>query len=131
MLFSSTLFLFAFLPIVLSLYFLLPGVRARNALLLVASLLFYAWGEPLYVLLLLSSIGLNFTLGRLVRRNPAKNERGVLALAIGLNLGLLAVFKYAHFVVENLDWLFALFSLNPIELEPIPLPIGISFFRAA
>ena len=82
MLFSSTLFLFAFLPIVLSLYFLLPGVRARNALLLVASLVFYAWGEPLYVLLLLSSIGLNFTLGRLVRRNPGKNERGVLALAI-------------------------------------------------
>jgi alginate O-acetyltransferase complex protein AlgI len=128
MLFSSTLFLFAFLPIVLSLYFLLPGVRARNALLLVASLLFYAWGEPLYVLLLLSSIGLNFTLGRLVRGNPEKNERGVLALAIGLNLGLLAVFKYANFVVENLDWLFALFALPPIELAPIPLPIGISFF---
>ena len=128
MLFSSTLFLFAFLPIVLSLYFLLPGVRARNALLLVASLVFYAWGEPVYVLLLLGSIGLNFALGRLVARKPAKSRKSVLAWAIGLNLGPLAVFKYANFAVDNLDGLFALFSLPPIELDPIPLPIGISFF---
>lgn len=129
MLFSSTFFLFAFLPIVLSLYFLLPGLRARNALLLLASLVFYAWGDTIYVFLLLSCIGLNFALGRLIGSGPnRRSERGVLALAVGLNLGLLAVFKYANFIVDNLDWLFAFFSLAPIELEPIPLPIGISFF---
>ena len=97
MLFSSTFFLFAFLPIVLSLYFLLPGLRARNALLLLASLVFYAWGDTIYVFLLLSCIGLNFALGRLIGSGPnRRSERGVLALAVGLNLGLLGVFKYAR-----------------------------------
>ena len=113
MLFSSTFFLFAFLPIVLSLYFLLPGLRARNALLLLASLVFYAWGDTIYVFLLLSCIGLNFALGRLIGSGPnRRSERGVLALAVGLNLGLLSVFKYANFIVDNLDWLFAFFSLR-------------------
>lgn len=130
MLFSSTLFLFAFLPIVFSLYFLLPGIRGRNALLLIASLVFYAWGEPLYVLLLLSSIALNFVLGLVVarRRKNKKSERSPLAWAIGLNLALLGLFKYTNFVVDNLDWLFGLLAWPAIEIEPIPLPIGISFF---
>lgn len=129
MLFSSTLFLFAFLPIALAAYFIAPGLRARNAVLLFFSLIFYAWGETAYVFLLAGSIGLNFALGRLIsQRRSGQNEKKFLISAVALNLLLLGVFKYADFFVANLNAVLSFFEISPIHLDPIHLPIGISFF---
>src|SRR5208283_3240577 len=103
MVFSSPLFLFLFLPGVLSVYFLLPGLRARNGWLLLVSLLFYAWGEPAFIFLLLVSTLLNFWFGQWVERSEviSKLKRDV-AVAVMVNVGFLAFFKYAGLVVVSL-----------------------------
>ncbi len=129
MLFSSPIFLFAFLPVFLGLYFALPTIRLRNALLLAGSLLFYAWGETAYVLILVSSIAFNYGFGLWIARTRGQPGVGrILALAITLNLLLLGVFKYANFAVDNLNVLLGFLDLGPIHLAAIHLPIGISFF---
>jgi alginate O-acetyltransferase complex protein AlgI len=130
MLFSSTVFLFAFLPIVLVAYFALRTVGARNVLLVATSLFFYAWGETGYVALLLASIAANYAFGIWIARIPAAaaRRRGVLAVAVALNLLLLASFKYANFLVESLNPVLAFLGLPRLELAPVHLPIGISFF---
>ena len=122
MLFSSSVFLFVFLPAVLLGYYLLPGQKARNLLLLAASLLFYAWGEPVYVFLMLFSIGANYLLGLWI--HARRGAKGPLVLAVALNLGILFFFKYLDFSIENLNALLGL-HLPPVGLS---LPIGISFF---
>ena len=122
MLFSSTVFLFIFLPAVLLGYYILPGLRLRNLLLLAASLFFYAWGEPIYVFLMLFSIVANYCLGLWIHARPG--AKAPLVLAVALNLGILFCFKYLDFTLENLNALFGL-SLSPVGLK---LPIGISFF---
>ncbi len=131
MLFSSPTFLFAFLPILLGLHALCPR-RARNALLLVASLFFYAWGEPRMALVMLGSILGNWLFGlALERARSARGRRAVVALATVANLGLIGVFKYASFLWENLGHLAQAMGGADVVwpvLEPIPLPIGISFF---
>ncbi len=129
MVFSSTLFLFLFLPVVLTLYALLPGLRARNALLLVVSLLFYAWGEVGFIFLLLGSTLVNWFLGLRVDReqDPARRKSAV-TVAIVLNVGLLAFFKYANFAVGNANAVLSAFHLPEIQIGEIRLPIGISFF---
>ncbi|MCK5829337.1 MAG: MBOAT family protein [Methylococcales bacterium] len=128
MLFSSPAFLFFFLPIVLSLYYLFPD-KARNNLLLVASLLFYAWGELYYVLLMLFSIFINYGFGLAVQPNkPDKSRKIVLGIAITSNLLILIGFKYANFITDNINILLSELSLKTITLAQIPLPIGISFF---
>ena len=124
MLFSSSIFLFIFLPAVLLGYYLLRGQRARNLLLLGASLLFYAWGEPVYVFLMLFSICANYLLGRGIDARRGGGRKTLLILAVVLNLGLLFVFKYLDFTIENLNALLGL-QIPPVELS---LPIGISFF---
>src|SRR6266511_1117874 len=99
MVFSSPIFLFLFLPIVLAVNFLLP-IRLRNLWLLIMSLIFYGWGEPRFVLVMIASIVVNFALGLWVDRvrgRPA--ARRVMALGIALNIGLLAVYKYAIFAI--------------------------------
>ncbi|MDH3281042.1 MAG: MBOAT family protein [Gammaproteobacteria bacterium] len=128
MVFSSTVFLYLFLPIVLLLYFAAPH-RHRNLLLLMASLVFYAWGEGFYVTLMLVSIALNYVAGRAIHRfRPHAGGKIALISALAANLGLLAVFKYANFVVDTLNSLLAPLSIGAIALNPIHLPIGISFF---
>ena len=122
MLFSSTVFLFVFLPAVLLGYYILPGLRLRNLLLLAASLFFYAWGEPIYVFLMLFSIAANYLLGLWIHRSG--KAKTPLVLSAALNLGILFLFKYLDFTIENLNALFGL-SLSPAGLK---LPIGISFF---
>lgn len=123
MLFSSTIFLFVFLPAVLIGYFLiLRGTKARNVFLLAASLLFYAWGEPVFVLLMLLSIAANYALGRAMER--AERKKPWLAAAVVFNLGVLFYFKYLNFTVDNLN---ALFGMN-LTVPRLALPIGISFF---
>jgi len=129
MLFSSTIFLFAFLPIVLALYLALRSVRARNGLLLLASLLFYAWGELGYVAILLVSIALNFGFGLVIGgARGSSRGRAALVLAVAANLALLGFFKYAGFAVENWNALVSALGGAPVLMAPVHLPIGISFF---
>jgi alginate O-acetyltransferase complex protein AlgI len=132
MIFSSTIFLFAFLPVVLTVYFAMAraglGVPARNGLLLAASLFFYAWGETGYVVVLLLSIAANHGFGLWIERaRTAAARRRAVGLAIATNLLLLGAFKYANFLVDLLN-----IGLSPVgvsvSLAPIHLPIGISFF---
>jgi alginate O-acetyltransferase complex protein AlgI len=133
MLFSSTIFLFAFLPLVLTASLLLArsgaGVGARNTLLLAVSLLFYAWGETGYVALLLASIAANHVFGRGIdRARTPQARRGALAVAVAANLLLLGVFKYANFVVDVANAVLVPLGLPALALAPVHLPIGISFF---
>ncbi len=124
--FSSVTFLFYFLPFVLISYYCLPF---RNILLLFASLLFYAWGEIYFVYLLLVSIGANYVLGGLIDRNIGDFRRRLfLFLGLATNVCLIGFFKYANFVVDNLNRLLVWAGLSPVDLAPVHLPLGISFF---
>ena len=128
MVFSSITFLFFFLPGVLLLYWL-AGKKGRNLLLLFASLLFYAWGEGIYLLLMLASISINYICGRAIHAYQSRpSGRYFLVLGIILNLGLLGYFKYAQFLTENINYLLGILEIPLIDLNPIRLPIGISFF---
>ena len=128
MVFSSITFLFFFLPAVLLLYWL-SGKAARNILLLVASLFFYSWGEGVYVLLMLASITINFSGGLLIAGSrSAAFSRFFLILSVSLNILILGFFKYANFIADNLNLLLSFLDVPAIELEPVRLPIGISFF---
>ena len=129
MVFSSPLFLFLFLPVVLTVYFLLPGLRARNSWLLLVSLFFYAWGEISFVLLLLVSTLVNFQLGKWVEASTdiAQRKRAV-AVAVVVNVGFLAFFKYAGLVVASLNGMLKFAGLVTLPVPHLALPIGISFF---
>ncbi len=129
MLFSSTVFLYCFLPAVLLLYFLLSfSTPLKNAVLLIASLYFYAWGEPKFVYVMLASIVINYLLGLCIGIGQDKNKprlaRAALIASVVCNLGLLFVFKYLTFTLSNLNRITAL----PFAVPEIVLPIGISFF---
>src|SRR5215470_330359 len=128
MVFSSPIFLFLFLPVTLGFYFLLP-VRLRNIWLLGTSLVFYGWGEPKFVVVMLASILLNYFLALWIDRVRDKGDaRPALATAIVLNLGLLVFFKYVNFLGDNLNLVLAGIGLPPVVIPAIALPIGISFF---
>ena len=125
MLFSSIVFLFTFLPVVLILYYLLP-VRFRNVILLLASLVFYAWGEPVYLFLMLLSILFNYFSGLDIARNlPDKGAaKRSLIFNLIINLAVLGFFKYEGFVLDTLN------GILPVHISyhALPLPIGISFY---
>lgn len=123
MVFSSVPFLFFFFAIILFLYWVLRGNVARNILLLVASLLFYAWGEPIYILLLIFSVLVNWLIALAMTKNPRLDKLWA-AVAVVLNIGLLVIFKYSGFLVESVN---AVFSAS-LPVPAIRLPIGISFF---
>lgn len=123
MVFSSLAFLCIFLPIIFVLHTMIGNPRVRNALLIAASLFFYAYGEPVYLLLLLFSVWMNYLAGRFLGKN---RNKVVLAGIVAVNLGCLAVFKYAGFLAELVN----LFLPAAVRL-PVPqieLPIGISFY---
>ena len=123
MLFSSIPFAFYFLPVVLALYFAVP-FRFKNAVLLVFSLVFYAWGEPGYLLLMAVSILLGWLFGLLIGKyRGTARARLFLVLSVAVSLGLLGWFKYADFAVNTLNAL----GLN-LPLPHVALPIGISFY---
>ena len=122
--FSSLTFLCVFLPATFALYALMPKVAYKNALLIVASLVFYAYGEPIYVLLMIGSTIANYWFGKMVSRGSASGRRVALFLAVLVNLLILGFFKYSAMLVESID---AAFSLN-VPIPSIALPIGISFF---
>ncbi len=122
MVFSSTVFLFLFLPAVAVLYYLIPERHVKNILLMIASILFYAYGEPFVVFLMLISIVCNYLLGLLMQKE--KLRKFSLILSLIWNLGLLGVYKYAGFFVRMLNVL----PFVEFPVPEIPLPIGISFF---
>lgn len=124
MVFNSLTFLCIFLPVVLALYYLLPTLRIRNILLIAVSLLFYAYGEPVYVLLMIASIIINYIFGRLLGTENKKKRQWILAIAVVINIGLLVVFKYLDMMVQTVNQL----SGSEIPLVGLALPIGISFF---
>ena len=108
---------------------MLAGRRLRNPILLLASLLFYAWGEQELVGLLLFSIGVNYVFGLIIEKKRTQDKgRTALVMAIFFNLVFLGFFKYANFFVDNLNAVLKWVGMGPIELAAIHLPIGISFF---
>lgn len=124
MIFSSLNFLFIFLPIVLILYFVVP-FRIKNIVLLVASIIFYAWGEPIYVILMLLSIIFNYVAGRIFEGlfDKASRKRQLI-ISVIVNLALLGFFKYAGFLIGIINSIFG----ADIAWKELPLPIGISFY---
>ena len=126
MVFSSLEFLFLFLPVSLLIHFLCP-VRWRNTAILAVSLIFYGWGEPIYVFLMVATIVADYLFGFAVSKNAdnAKAKKNWLIAAVVFNLLLLGFFKYADFIIENLSAIPLFSGLSPIGIR---LPIGISFY---
>ena len=123
MLFSSLLFIFLFLPIFLLLYYLVP-FKFKNIILLIFSLIFYAWGEPKYILLLIFVTLLNYICGLIIDKNDNKKvKKYVMIICIILNISLLGFFKYTNFIIDNLNSLGLKFNVLNIAL-----PLGISFY---
>ena len=132
MVFSSPIFLFGFLPIALITYYL-SSKKIRNIVLLLMSLFFYAWGEVFYIGVMITSIISNYIIGKLIYNswknfNTRNFPQIYLIIGILVNIGLLISFKYANFIVFNINGLFSIVNISPFVLCPIHLPLGISFF---
>jgi len=123
MVFSSILFIFAFLPIALGLYTIIPK-QGKNLILLLVSLFFYAWGEPIYVFLMLFTIVFDFGMGILMGKKPHLVRKRIFIFTVIVNLGFLFFFKYWGFLLDTINQIFSL----GIPYTPLPLPIGISFY---
>ena len=124
MVFSSIPFIFFFLPIFLIIYYLVP-FKIKNIILLIFSLIFYAWGEPIYILLMCFSSIVDYTNGLLLKRTNNKRKRQLILIeSLIVNIGLLGFFKYSDFLIENIN---TLLNLNIAKFN-LPLPIGISFY---
>ncbi len=127
MIFSSIFFLFVFLPVTLLLYYLVPW-KLKNFILLLCSLIFYAWGEPVYVFLMLFSIIFNFISGIEIQRYQEQEQTKLLGFSfwftVAVNLAILGFFKYYGFLIGNLN------AILPFDIpyRDLPLPIGISFY---
>ena len=126
MIFTSVIFLFLFLPLVLISTVAMP-MRIRNVILLFASLFFYAWGESEMVLIMILSILINYSVGVLIDYSK-NNARFILAVGVTLNLAILFLFKYFNFFFDNINRILDLVGTNKLSLDKIHLPIGISFF---
>lgn len=126
MVFSSLFFVFLFLPLNLLIYRFMPSLKARNIVMLVFSLIFYAWGEPVYVLLLLFMALADWLIALYIGHQKSRSGRakfGIFLMCI-VNLGLLGVFKYGGFILDNIQY----FTGFPQKIPEILLPIGISFY---
>ena len=125
MVFSSLVFLYVFLPLVFIAYNLSKNIDYKNVILVISSLVFYAWGEPSYIIMLLVSLAINYIFGRIIDKTYGTAAGRVsVILAVAINLGLLGVFKYAGFFVNNINALLKLHIPDP----KIALPLGISFY---
>jgi len=128
MIFSSSLFLFYFLPVFLIVYQLLPQ-RFRNYWALLASLFFYAWGAPKFVFVVTGVILVDYFIVKKIYKSDNKRLRQqLLAVSVILKVGLLAYFKYANFFVDNVDFILSHLGFSSIQWTKVILPIGISFF---
>ncbi len=127
MLFSSNVFLYFYIPIVLALYYLSPR-KVRNLTLFIVSLVFYGWGEPVYVLLMAATILINYFFGGWIwlRKSKGKGAKWILAAGVAANLLILGYFKYATFLLTSLQSVLPF--LESLEVPQVTLPIGISFY---
>lgn len=140
MIFSSLGFMFRFLPIFILMYYLTP-TKFRNYVLLIGSFIFYAIGEPFYIFLLMLSVGFNYLIGNKIqqsnldtREENSKASKKWFKIGLIYNLGLLGIFKYLDFIIENVNRLLVLFAAKDanfiiqLPLANLILPLGISFF---
>ncbi|WP_267379478.1 MBOAT family O-acyltransferase [Bacillus sp. GM_Baccil_2] len=125
MVFSSLIFLFMFLPLALIIYYVSPKIL-RNFILFIVSLIFYAWGEPVYIVIMIFSTIFDYFNGVLIDKYRDRKgiTKAIFINSIIVNLGILAFFKYYGFVMDNTN---TIFNLN-IQVESLPLPVGISFY---
>ena len=125
MIFSSVFFIFTFLPAMLLVYYIVPR-KFKNFVLLAGSLIFYAWGEPVYIFLMIFSICFNYVCGMDIQRCRGRKTAAAvnLVFAVVVNLFILGFFKYYGFAVENVNGIFGLH----IPIQDLALPIGISFY---
>ncbi len=130
MVFSNLFFLYFFIPLCFLCYYPIKNIKYRNAVLIIFSLIFYAWGEPLWIILLLASVTMNYFFGRLIGRwQGTPKAKLAVAMSVIVSLLILGVFKYSDFVVENINSLIHLFNADISIPQPnIELPIGISFY---
>ncbi len=126
MLFSDLFFLFFFMPLCYILYYIAKDIKQKNSVLIIFSLFFYAFGEPVKVLFLLLSVGINYIVGLLIADDKARGKSGKGFLIIGLlfDIGMLGVFKYTDFLIDNINGIFG----TSIAHSGIVMPLGISFF---
>ncbi|HRW96777.1 MAG TPA: MBOAT family O-acyltransferase, partial [Bacteroidales bacterium] len=128
MVFSSSLFLLYFLPAFLIVYYLLPQ-KFRNLFTLLSSIFFYAWGAPDFIFIVLGSIVIDYYIVDLIHKSTLmKARRILLGISVVINVGMLAWFKYANFLVDNFNEMIGWFGLEPVSWSAVALPIGISFF---
>ncbi|MBP0960491.1 MAG: MBOAT family protein [Oscillospiraceae bacterium] len=144
MVFSSLTFIYLFLPIVLILYFISP-MKIKNLIIFISGILFYAWGEPICVLIMLLSTVIDYTAGIFMHKFDDNQKKRTICLIVSvvMNVGLLAIFKYSDFIIDSVNALFNLEILNPVvrlnkslnsvfdlglNEQRVDLPIGISFF---
>ena len=125
MVFSSLIFLFRFMPIFFLFYFILP-MKYKNLCLLIFSLLFYSWGEPKYIILMIASILVDYCISQRIwkEKENKKKQKILLSTSIIFNIGILFVFKYYNFITVNVNNIFK----SNIPLSSITLPLGISFY---
>ena len=128
MVFSSNVFLLYFMPAFFLVYFLMPK-KTRNYVLLLASLIFYAWGAPEFIIQLVVSLIANFFLVKwMCATQNTRKRKWLCGISIAIPLGLLLVYKYGNFTMENLNAILGLTGHAPLSWKRIMLPIGISFF---
>jgi len=127
MVFSGITFLYFFLPLFFLLYAIAPN-RFRNLVLLIGSIIFYAWGAPKFVFILLASTAIDYFLVLRMHRSEGRLRKRLLSLSIVLNLGLLVYFKYMNFFVDNVNSVLMGLNIGHLNVAEIALPIGISFY---
>ncbi|MCI5162077.1 MAG: MBOAT family protein [Candidatus Electrothrix sp. AX5] len=129
MVFSSSVFLFGFLPMIIACYCLSPQ-KYKNTILLFFSLFFYAWGEVFYIIVMIISIISNFFFGKLIykNKNRIKVKNIYLFFGVAVNILLLIYFKYSNFIIDNVNNMLSIFNIENIEFPAVHLPLGISFF---
>jgi alginate O-acetyltransferase complex protein AlgI len=127
MVFSSSIFIFIFLPFFLLFYYLLPR-QLKNFWIVLASLLFYAWGAPKYVLVVVLAMLGDYLMARLISKSSGSRRKGLLFLGVSLNVSLLLYFKYFNFFMDNFNSLLSLTGMEEFSYIKVMLPIGISFF---
>ncbi|MFI3138430.1 MAG: MBOAT family O-acyltransferase [Methylococcaceae bacterium] len=127
MIFSSTIFIFCFLPLTLLLYFLTPSAW-KNFTAFIVSLIFYAWGEISYTLVMLLSICVNYSIGIYLDYAHERYKKSILIFGLTINLMLLIAFKYINFITDNINDILTLLNYSLVVMPPVHLPLGISFF---
>ncbi len=124
MLFSSLVFIFFYLPLLIFFYYIFKKRSIKNLILLTFSLFFYSWGEPIYLFLMLLSISSNYLIAIFLDKHRSNFNKHMMLLAVAFNVGFLFYFKYFNFFITNINNIFSL----KIEFNEVMLPIGISFY---